>query len=98
MAASYNYDNKLEGNILAVGQAGCGETTFIQNLVFNSVYILNIFRQKTSLICTWHFFQRKRHVDNDIDIAMGENNIFDKLFVMDNISGLCQLFGCVAKI
>ena len=26
------------------------------------------------------FFQRKRHVDDNIDIVMGENNIFDKLY------------------
>ena len=30
------------------------------------------------------FFQRKRHVDINIDIVMGENNIFDKLIVMGN--------------
>lgn len=34
------------------------------------------------------FFQRKRHVDNHIDIEMGKNNIFDKLNVVDDVSGL----------
>ena len=34
------------------------------------------------------FFQRKRQIDNDIDITMGENNIFDKRIVMDGNSGL----------
>ena len=34
------------------------------------------------------FFQRKRYVDNHIDIEMGKNNIFDKLIVMDDVSGL----------
>ena len=42
-----------------------------------------------SLICTLHFFQRKRHVDN-IDIVMGENNVFDKLFVMKDVLGLAD--------
>ena len=36
------------------------------------------------------FFQRKRHVDNDVNIVMGENNIFDKLIVMDDASGLAD--------
>ena len=36
------------------------------------------------------FFQRKRHVDNNIDIVMGENNVFDKLIVMDDVSGLAD--------
>ena len=36
------------------------------------------------------FFQRKRHVDNDIDVVMGEKNIFDKLIVMDHASGLAD--------
>ena len=35
------------------------------------------------------FFQRKQHLDNDINIVMGENNIYNKLIVMDNVSGLC---------
>ena len=30
-------------------------------------------------------FRRKRHVDNDIDIVMGENNIFDKLLVKQTL-------------
>ena len=34
------------------------------------------------------FFQKKRHVDNYIDFVMGENNAFDKLIVMDDVSGL----------
>ena len=34
------------------------------------------------------FFQKKRHVDNYIDVVMGENNAFDKLIVMDDVSGL----------
>ena len=36
------------------------------------------------------FFQRKIHVDNDIDIVMGENNIFNKLLVMDNVLKLAD--------
>ena len=36
------------------------------------------------------FFQRKRHVDNNIDIVMGENNVFDKLIFMDDVSGLAN--------
>ena len=34
------------------------------------------------------FFQRKR--DDNVDIIIGENNIFNKLFVMDNVSGLAN--------
>ena len=34
------------------------------------------------------FFQKKIHVDNYIDVVMGENNAFDKLIVMDDVSGL----------
>ena len=30
--AEYSYDGKFEGNILIVGQTGCGRTTFIQNI------------------------------------------------------------------
>ena len=36
------------------------------------------------------FFQRKRHVDNNIDIVMGENNVFDKLIVMKDVLGLAD--------
>ena len=36
------------------------------------------------------FFQRKKHVDNNIDIAMGENNVFDKLIVMKDVSELAD--------
>ena len=43
-----------------------------------------------SLICTWLFFPRKKQVDNDIDIIMGKNKIFDKLIVMDDVSGLAD--------
>ena len=36
------------------------------------------------------FFPRKKQVDNDIDIIMGKNKIFDKLLVMDDVSGLAD--------
>ena len=36
------------------------------------------------------FFQRTRHVGNNIDIIMGENNVFDKLIFMDDVSGLAD--------
>ena len=36
--AEYSYDGKLEGNILIVGQIGCGKTTFIQNIAKNSLF------------------------------------------------------------
>ena len=29
---NYSYDAKLEGNVLVVRRAGCGKTTFVQNL------------------------------------------------------------------
>ena len=46
------------------------------------------------------FFQKKKkdtkkkyiyiYLDNDIDIAMGENNIYNKLIAMDDVSGLAD--------
>ena len=38
MDVNYTYDAKLNGNILIVGQAGCGKTTFIQNLSKNKMF------------------------------------------------------------
>ena len=34
----YTYDVKFEGNILVVGQTGCGKTTFIQKLAKNNLF------------------------------------------------------------
>ena len=36
------------------------------------------------------FFQRKRQSNDSIDIVMGENNVFNKLIVMDEVSGLAD--------
>ena len=36
--ASYMYYGKFEGNILSVGRAGCGKTTFVQNLRKNKLF------------------------------------------------------------
>ena len=36
------------------------------------------------------FFRRKKQLNNDTDIVMGENNIYDKLIVMDDVSGLAD--------
>ena len=117
MAVNYSYDSKFEGNILIVGQTGCGKTTFMQNLAKNNLFaeLNKIFwiskippsSEREKNISTWFqkyvdfnypqtidelnihlkFFQRKRQVDNDTDIVMGENNTFDKLIVMDNVLG-----------
>ena len=38
MDVNYTYDGKLNGNILIVGQTGCGKTTFIQNLSKNKMF------------------------------------------------------------
>ena len=38
MAVSYTYDGKFEGNILIVGQTGCGKTKFIQNSAKNNLF------------------------------------------------------------
>ena len=38
MAVKYSYDRKFEGNILVVGQTGCGKTTFIQKLAKNEMF------------------------------------------------------------
>ena len=32
MTVNYTYNGKFDGNILIVGQTGCGKTTFIQKL------------------------------------------------------------------
>ena len=34
----YLYDAKFEGNILVVGQTGCGKTTFVRNLAKNKMF------------------------------------------------------------
>ena len=36
------------------------------------------------------FFQRKRQSNDSIDIVMGEDNVFNKLVVMDEVSGLAD--------
>ena len=38
MAVEYSYNGKFEGNILIVGQTGCGKTTFIQNIAKNNLF------------------------------------------------------------
>lgn len=37
--AEHTYDAKFEGNILIVGQTGCGEITFIQNLAESDLLV-----------------------------------------------------------
>ena len=121
---------EIEGNILIVGETGCGKTTFIQNIAKNNLFgeLKEIFwiskiplskeREKNISICFGKivrfnypqtvddfnmeltFFQRKRQLDNDIDIVIGEDNdidivigednIFNKLIVMDDVSGLAD--------
>ena len=111
---------EIEGNILIVGQTGCGKTTFIQNISKNNLFgeLKEIFwiskiplskeREKNKSICFGKivrfkypqtvddfnmdltFFQRKRQLDNDIDIVIGEDNIFNKFVVMDDVSGLAD--------
>ena len=34
----YTYDGKFQGNILIVGQMGCGKTTFMQKLALNNFF------------------------------------------------------------
>ena len=36
------------------------------------------------------YFQRKKQLDDNVDIVMGENNIFNKLIAMDNVLGLAD--------
>ena len=118
MAINYTYDGKFKGNILVVGQTGCGKTTFIQKLAVNKLFgklnkifwiskiTLSSEREKNILPCfqqhvdfkylqkidkfNMHlkFLQRKKHIDNDIDIVMGENKILDKLIVIGSVLGL----------
>ena len=37
----YSYDGKFTGNILALGETGCGKTTFVQNVGKNSMFRKN---------------------------------------------------------
>ena len=34
----YSFDGKFEGNILVLGRAGCGKTTFVENLGKNRMF------------------------------------------------------------
>ena len=38
MDLNYSYNGKFEGNILIVGQTGCGKTCFIQNIPKNNLF------------------------------------------------------------
>ena len=38
MASEIRYDGRFVGNILLVGQTGCGKTTFVQNLGKNRIF------------------------------------------------------------
>lgn len=117
----YTYAGTFEGNILVVGQTGCGKTTFIQILAKNHMFgdlkeifqiskislssekeenIKGSYRKEANFKCPENFddfsmllnyFQRKRE-DSDCNdnILMGEDNIFNKLIVMDNVLGLAD--------
>ena len=55
---------------------------FCKNSRFKYSQTVDDFNMKLS------FFHRKR--DDNVDIAMGENNIFNKLIAMDDVSGLAD--------
>ena len=38
MTVEYSYDGKFEGNILIVGQTGCGKATSIQKIAKNNLF------------------------------------------------------------
>ena len=109
--AEYSYDGQFEGNILIVGQTGCGKTIFIQNKAKRDILdikntsfhgkgkkYIGLFFKKTvrskypqtvdNFNMELTFFQRKR--DDNVDIVIGENNIFNRIFVMDNVLGLAD--------
>ena len=49
------------------------------------------------------FFQQKIQTDDIVDNIIGEKNIFNKLIVVDDISGLadtriCKFFNCSTNI
>ena len=135
MTVDYSYGGKFEGNVLIVGQTGCGKVTFIQKLARNNLFgeLKEIFwisriplsaeREKNISTCfkktvkfkfpqtvdeldmELTFFQRKRQSNDSIDIVMGENNVFNKLIVTDDVSGLAyrssnfaNFFDCFTKI
>ena len=35
---NYTYDGQFHGNVLIVGRAGCGKTTFMQKLAVNNFF------------------------------------------------------------
>ena len=43
------------------------------------------------------FFQRQKHLDNGIDIVMGENNMYNKLIVMDDVLLLWTTSCCYGR-
>ena len=52
---------------------------------FKNKHTLNILRHLMTLTWNWYFLKKKKHLGIDIDIVMGENNIYNKLIVMDNV-------------
>ena len=38
MDANCTYDGRFDGNVLIIGQTGCGKTTVIQNLAKNKMF------------------------------------------------------------
>ena len=114
------YDGKFEGNILVVGQTGCGKATFKQKLAKSNLFgelkeifwlsKISLSAEREKNIYTYFqkqanfkypqtvddfdmelaFFQRKKHLVNNIDIVIGKNNIYNKSIVMDDVSGLAE--------
>lgn len=127
-SVEYTYDGKFEGNILTVGQTGCGKTTFVQNLAKNDLFgelqeifwmskislssereedIKSCFKKHVSFKYLHSledfnmepgFFQRKKEDSNcNDDILMGEDNVFNKLIVMDDVLDLADKSNNFAK-
>ena len=119
---SYQYDGKLEGNILVLGQTACEKTAFIQNhakyKLFSQIkdvtWLTNITlskkregnirscfdvnvnftytQNKSEFDYLIENFQRNKKTDDydDDDNVIDEGTKFERLIVMDDVSGLAD--------
>lgn len=72
----YKYDGKFSGNILVVGQTGCGKTTFVQKLAINNmlgnlkeveqILKIELSKDKEDIGLWFKDSQVKRHYPSDI--------------------------------
>ena len=120
------YNGQFYGNILVVGQTGCGKTTFLEKLGLNNFFgdilktewissfeidkqreaeIQSYFSNETEvhaakeqdeldfLIETFKLRSLEESGDNNIvNNSFGENKKLDRLIIMDDVSGVADVF------